>query len=80
VEDGPCDWSASCRAVLKSRNMFCKRVLRHSNPGKGLKTNKTNLVENTFHSRALRTNNGGSDRDWQVIDYSVTIAGQFSQV
>jgi Transcriptional regulatory protein, C terminal len=30
-------WSDSsfgdCRAVLKSRNMFCKGVLRHSNPG-----------------------------------------------
>ena len=40
----------------------------------------TNLADNVFHSGALRTNNGGSGRDWQVIDYSVTSADQFSQV
>jgi hypothetical protein len=35
------------------------------------------LVDNVCHSGALRTDNGGSGRDCQVIDYSVTSAAQF---
>jgi hypothetical protein len=42
--------------------------------------NCTELVDNLNDSGVLRTDNGGSVRRWQVIDYTVTNPAQFFSV